>query len=109
MRIPDVQMKAATDKLSLVLRAVADPTRRKILRLLQADLAYKNGNGSGAPGWCASELESKIRLSQPTISHHMKILKSAGLIETSKTGTWVCYQRNEDAIRTLRKNLKQEL
>ncbi|HUO60621.1 MAG TPA: metalloregulator ArsR/SmtB family transcription factor [Candidatus Acidoferrales bacterium] len=102
-------MKAATDKLSLVLRAVADPTRRKILRLLQADVAHKNGNGNLAPGWCASELESKIRLSQPTISHHMKILKSAGLVETRKKGTWVCYQRDEDAIRSLRRSLKEEL
>lgn len=100
-------MKAATDKLSLVLRAIADPTRRKILRLLQADVAHKNGNGT--LGWCASDLEGKIHLSQPTISHHMKILKSAGLIETRKTGTWVCYQRDESAIRTLRKSLKDEI
>jgi ArsR family transcriptional regulator len=100
-------MKAATDKLSLVLRAIADPTRRKILRLLQADAARKSGDESS--GWCAGDLETKIHLSQPTISHHMKILKSAGLVEARKSGTWVWYQRDESAIRSLRKSLKQEL
>jgi ArsR family transcriptional regulator len=100
-------MKAATDKLSLVLRAIADPTRRKILHLLQAEPAHKNGTGMS--GWCAGDLESKIHLSQSTISHHMKILKSAGLVQARRSGTWVCYQRDENAIRRLRKGLKEEL
>ncbi|HVP64568.1 MAG TPA: metalloregulator ArsR/SmtB family transcription factor [candidate division Zixibacteria bacterium] len=100
-------MKAATDKLSIALRAIADPTRRKILRLLQSEAAQKNGDET--LGWCAGDLESKVHLSQPTISHHMKILKSAGLVESRKSGTWVCYQRDENAIRSLRKTLKQEL
>ena len=107
MRIPEEVMRAATDRLSIVLRAIADPTRRKILRLLQAEASHKNGNGM--PGWCASDLESRIHLSQPTISHHMKILKSAGLVETRKLGTWVCYERDDNAIRGLRKSLKDEL
>lgn len=99
-------MKAATDKLSLALRAVADPSRRKILRLLQPSAMRK----SAAPeGLSASDVEQRIKLAQPTISHHMKILKNAGLIETRKQGTWVRYRRIESALRGLRKGLRDEL
>lgn len=99
-------MKAATDKLSLALRAVADPTRRKILRLLHPSAVRK----TGAPeGWTASDVEQRIKLAQPTISHHMKILKNAGLVEAHKEGTWVRYRRVETAVRAIRKGLLDEL
>jgi ArsR family transcriptional regulator len=99
-------MKAATDKLSLALRAVADPTRRKILRLLHPNTPRKTADPDG---WTASDVEQRIKLAQPTISHHMKILKIAGLIETRKQGTWVRYRRIESAIRGLRKGLIDDL
>jgi ArsR family transcriptional regulator len=99
-------MKAATDKLSLALRAVADPTRRKILRLLHPTAVRKSATPDG---WTASDVEQRIKLAQPTISHHMKILKNAGLIETQKQGTWVRYRRIESALRALRKGLLDEL
>ena len=99
-------MKAATDKLSLALRAIADPTRRKILRLLHPSAPRKTGVPEG---WTASDVEQRIKLAQPTISHHMKILKNAGLIEAQKEGTWVRYRRIESAIRALRKGLVEEL
>jgi ArsR family transcriptional regulator len=99
-------MKAATDKLSLALRAVADPTRRKILRLLQPATPRK---GSVPEGWTASDVEQRIKLAQPTISHHMKILRNAGLVEAHKQGTWVRYRRVEVALRALRKGLNEEL
>jgi ArsR family transcriptional regulator len=99
-------MLAATDKLSLALRAVADPTRRKILRLLHPATARK----AAAPeGWTASDIEQRIKLAQPTISHHMKILRNAGLVEAQKQGTWVRYHRVEAAIRALRKGMMEEL
>jgi ArsR family transcriptional regulator len=99
-------MKAATDKLSLALRAVADPTRRKILRLLHPNSTRKGGLPEG---WTASDVEQRIKLAQPTISHHMKILKNAGLVEAQKEGTWVRYRRVESALRGLRKGLLDEL
>lgn len=94
-------MKAATDKLSLALRAVADPTRRKILRLLRS--------APNADGLCASDIERRIKLAQPTVSHHMKILKQASLVETSKTGTWVRYKRNEPTLKKVRSGLTEEI
>jgi ArsR family transcriptional regulator, arsenate/arsenite/antimonite-responsive transcriptional repressor len=103
-------MKAANDKLSLALRAVADPTRRKILRLLHPDTVRKGAAKSAEQdGWTASDIEQRIKLAQPTISHHMKILKNAGLVETHKQGTWVRYRRIESALRTLRKGMLDEL
>ena len=99
-------MKAAADKLSLALRAVADPSRRRILRLLLPATARK---GRAPDGWTASDVEQRIKLAQPTISHHMKILKNAGLMEAHKQGTWVRYRRIESAIRGLRKGLFDEL
>ncbi len=98
-------MKAATDKLSIALRAVADPNRRKILRLLRTKTHRSNGN----TGMNASEIEQKVKLAQPTISHHMKILKKAGLIETAKSGTWVWYRRNEPALKGLRNTIADEV
>jgi ArsR family transcriptional regulator len=99
-------MKAATDKLSLALRAVADPTRRKVLRLLHPGTPRK----AGVPeGWTASDVEQRIKLAQPTISHHMKILKNAGLVEAHREGTWVRYRRIEIAIKAIRKGLLDEL
>ena len=99
-------MKAAPDKLSLALRAVADPTRRKILRLLHPSTVRKT---APPEGWTASDIEQRIKLAQPTISHHMKILKNAGMIEATKEGTWVRYRRIENAIRAIRKGLLEEL
>jgi ArsR family transcriptional regulator len=98
-------MKAATDKLSIALRAVADPNRRKILRLLRTKV-HKAGEPAGLN---ASDVETKVKLAQPTISHHMKILKKAGLVETVKSGTFVWYKRNESAIKQLRSTMQEEL
>ena len=103
-------MKAATDKLSLALRAVADPTRRKILQQLHTNHVRKSPAKRGAHEGCtASDIEQRIKLAQPTISHHMKILKNAGLVETRKQGTWVRYRRIESALRALRKGMIEEL
>lgn len=99
-------MKAATDKLSLALRAVADPTRRRILRLLPPARTRK---GEADDGWTATDIEQRIKLAQPTISHHMKILKNAGLVDAIRHGTWVRYHRVEASLRALRKGLTEEL
>ena len=91
------------------LQAIADPTRRRIL------LALKQGGGSpsaligGKKGLCAGDIEERVRLSQPTISHHMAILTKAGLVEAVKQGQWRWYCRNEKALRRLVKSLRAQL
>jgi ArsR family transcriptional regulator len=60
-------------------------------------------------GLCASDIEQRIPLSQPTISHHMSILKKAGLVEAQKLGQWMWYRRNDRALRQFAKLLRQSL
>jgi len=69
------------------------------------------GQPSGAlgPCLCAGDIEERIHLSQPTISHHMTILTKAGLVEATKKGQWRWYRRNEKAIRMMLKTLRGKL
>lgn len=88
-----------TDKqLITALKAMADPARLKILHILK----QKGCCSIGKPvGMCARDIEEQIKLSQPTISHHMAVLKKAGLVLADKQGLWMWYRRNEKALRQL--------
>jgi DNA-binding transcriptional ArsR family regulator len=93
------------------LHAIADPTRRRIL----AALKQRGPAATSAPpvakhaGLCAGDIEERVRLSQPTISHHMAILTKSGLVEVVKQGQWRWYRRNEKALRRLVKSLRTQL
>ena len=60
-------------------------------------------------GLCAYDIEQRVQLSQPTISHHMAILKKAGLVEANKVGTVVWYRRNENTLKEFTRLLKDTL
>lgn len=92
--------------LALLLHAIADPTRRKILRALKVKGTGSLGKGTGL---CASDIEERVDVSQPTISHHMGILQKAGLVEIQKQAQWRWYRRNEAAIREFAKTLRETL
>ncbi len=96
-----------TDKqLVAALKAVADPTRLKVLRLLK----QKGHCSIGKPvGMCACDVEEHVKLSQPTISHHMSILKKAGLVHAEKNGLWMWYRRDEKALKELAQALRGRL
>jgi DNA-binding transcriptional ArsR family regulator len=101
---------SADEMLDRALHAIADPTRRRILQALRE--GAKDGPKdakSGAGCLCAGDIEEHMRLSQPTISHHMAILMKAGLVEATKQGQWRWYRRNEKAIRTVVRTLKGKL
>src|SRR5919204_1855604 len=72
-------------------RALADPTRVAIVNRL-----------SGADELCVCDLTAAFDLSQPTISHHLKILREAGLVESSRRGTWAYYRLVPEAVDALR-------
>ena len=91
-------MPTLEGNLDRVLHAIADPTRRRILQALKERDACSIGKGVGL---CAGDIEERMRLSQPTISHHMAILTKAGLVETVKQAQWRWYRRNESALREL--------
>lgn len=63
--------------------ALADPIRLRLLSLVAA---------AGGDEVCACDLAEPVGRSQPTVSHHMKILVDAGLIEREKRGLWVWYR-----------------
>jgi DNA-binding transcriptional ArsR family regulator len=93
------------------LPAIADPTRRRILGALkQRGTPSISGPPAGKnTGLCAGDIEERVRLSQPTISHHMAILTKAGLVEVVRQGQWRWYRRNEKALRRLVKSLRVQL
>lgn len=92
--------------LDRMLHAIADPTRRRILQALKERGGCSIGKDVGL---CASDIEMRVHLSQPTISHHMSILKKAGLVEAKKLGLWMWYRRKEGALREFAKALKENL
>jgi len=99
--------------LDRALHAIADPTRRRILQALREGSAAKVKAGAGksltASCLCAGDIEERIHLTQPTISHHMAILTKAGLVEATKQGQWRWYRRNEKALKQIVKTLRTKL
>jgi ArsR family transcriptional regulator len=91
-------MKRAEELVS-VFKALGDPTRLKILELLKSrgksccDLIAREERGL-----CACDIEEAVGLSQAAISHHMGLLRRAGLVEADKRGRWMFYRRNEAAL-----------
>lgn len=77
------------------LRALGDATRWRILRTLAACSTQR----------CACDIESCFDLAQPTISHHLKVLRAAGLVRVERRGTWQYYQPEHKALRALGERL----
>ena len=104
-------MSSSESSLDRALHAISDPTRRRILQVLKEGVAGAKEQKAVAAGkcLCAGEIEERVHLSQPTISHHMAILTKAALVEATKKGQWRWYRRNEKAIRLIVKTLRQEL
>jgi len=99
-------MAHAAPNLDRFLHAIADPTRRRILRALKE----KGGSSIGKEtGLCAGDIEHRVKLAQPTVSHHMRVLEKAGLIEARREGHWRRYWRNEKLIAEMLRGLKVQL
>ncbi|WP_034268131.1 ArsR/SmtB family transcription factor [Haloechinothrix halophila] len=81
----------ATD-LARTVKALADPVR---LRLLSLIASHAGGEV------CVCDLSGAFELSQPTISHHLKVLRQVGLVTSERRGTWVYYRADLDALRRL--------
>ena len=78
------------ERLAAGLKAVADPARLKLLSII------------GAAGEvCVCDLTEPVGLSQPTVSHHLKILHDAGLVERERRGTWAYYRVVPETLEAL--------
>ena len=85
--------------IDLQLKALADPTRRKIIRLLRLKGRCSCRQvGTTDAGMCVCDLEGELRLTQPTITHHVQVLREAGLISNRKVGRWLYCCREEEAL-----------
>ena len=90
---PPLRQKAA-ERLAGLFKALADPTRVAIVNRLSA-----------AECVCVCDLTEAFELSQPTISHHLRVLRDAGLVESERRGTWAYYRLVPEAIESLRETL----
>jgi ArsR family transcriptional regulator len=72
--------------------ALADPARLRLLSLIAAQPG----------GQCACDLVEPLGKSQPTVSHHLKVLYEAGLVDREKRGTWVWYRVVPERLAALR-------
>ncbi len=77
------------EQVAPLLKALADPVR---LRLMSLVASRERGEA------CVCDLNDAFDLSQPTISHHMKVLHEAGLVDRDKRGVWVYYRARTEAL-----------
>jgi ArsR family transcriptional regulator, arsenate/arsenite/antimonite-responsive transcriptional repressor len=82
----------ASERIAPLVKALADPVR---LRLLSLVASHADGEA------CVCDLNDAFDLSQPTISHHLKLLHEAGLLDRDKRGVWVYYRINAGALSDL--------
>lgn len=83
---------AAAERIAPLLKALADPVR---LRLMSLVASHEGGEA------CVCDLNDAFELSQPTISHHLKVLHEAGLLDRDKRGVWVYYRARTEALANL--------
>jgi ArsR family transcriptional regulator len=84
-------MKKSTDPDVRLLAATADPTRLAILRQLSAEGAV-----------CACNFTDCCGVGQPTVSHHLRVLREAGWVSTERQGTWIYYRLRPEAVERFR-------
>jgi ArsR family transcriptional regulator, arsenate/arsenite/antimonite-responsive transcriptional repressor len=87
-----VVMKRITDPDALLLQGAADATRLAILRQLSRSDA----------GVCACDFTACCDVAQPTVSHHLKVLREAGWVTSERRGSWVYYRLRDDAVARFR-------
>lgn len=94
LEAPLTDDEAAT--LAAAFAALADPVRLRLLSLIAA---------AEAGEVCACDLVAPVGRSQPTVSHHLKVLHEAGLVERERRGTWIWYRIDPEAVAALREVL----
>jgi ArsR family transcriptional regulator len=99
-------------KTNLTFRALANPRRRQILGWLKAPKRHFPPQVAGdlaKDGVCGLLIARKLRISQPTLSEHMKVLCQSGLVDSKRIRQWIFYRRSKAGIRQLRRLISAEL
>lgn len=84
--------RGTAERLARLLKAVADPARLQLLALIKS-----SPQGEA----CVCDLTVPLALSQPTVSHHLRVLTDAGLVRREGRGTWAWYSVNEARLQEL--------
>jgi ArsR family transcriptional regulator len=87
---PDVERERA-ERMAAIAKALSDPVRVQLVDVLRKH----------AGKVCVCELVPLFELSQPTVSHHLKVLRSAGLVDSERRGLWAYYYVIPDALEEL--------
>ena len=82
--------RAAAEPLAAALKALAEPNRLRLVSLIAANAT--------AGATCVCDLIEPVGLSQPTVSHHLKVLTDAGLLQREQRGKWAFYTLVPDAL-----------
>jgi len=90
--VGQVMAPADAENLATTLKALADPTR---LRLVSLVAAHEDQEA------CVCDLTEPVGLSQPTVSHHLKILVEAGILSREQRGRWAYYRLVPDTLTDL--------
>jgi ArsR family transcriptional regulator len=93
--LPSPLRSGERDRLVSVFRALGDPTRLDVYRLIAAQ----------AEPLCVCDIVARFEVSQPTISHHLRILRQAGLVTVSRRGVWAYYAADPSGLDVARSAL----
>jgi ArsR family transcriptional regulator len=81
------------ERMAAALRVLAEPARLQLLSLIQAQPDHEA---------CVCHLTDPLGLTQPTVSHHLKVLRDAGLVEREQRGSWAYYRVRSGALDQVR-------
>jgi ArsR family transcriptional regulator len=87
---PDIEREKA-ERMGMVAKALGDPIRMQLVDVLQKH----------AGKVCVCELTPLFDVGQPTVSHHLKVLREAGVVDSERQGLWAYYYVNPDALEEL--------
>ena len=97
---------------SLAFKALASERRLQILEWLKDPSRHFRRQVDGdlvKDGVCGVLIAEKLGVSQPTVSEHMKVLTQAGLLRSKRIKQWTFYKRDEEAIRALKRAIRDKL
>jgi ArsR family transcriptional regulator len=98
--------------MSTIFKALGNPRRLQILHWLKDPRAHFREQRDGdlvEDGVCGVLIAEKLKVSQPTVTEHMKILQSAGLVRSKRVKQWTFYRRDETRILKLKSKLTEDL
>lgn len=87
-------------ELSVVFKALADPVRLQLFSLIAS---HEDGEA------CVCDISPAVDVSQPTVSHHLKVLRDAGLLVSERRSSWVYYRVVPDVLNALAGTLLQQV